>query len=142
MRTDRQKQLLEKLQRVLCEQNDLARQGKLSQVEALCERTGGLIEEISRAGILKLDEFARQRKQLADTYENLRLTLSDQRDQTARELNQILASGKQGAGKSAWRRLVRCAFCCRRAAKRYASKGQTRMSRMESEQEVESVQQL
>jgi len=89
MRTDRQKQLLEKLQRVLCEQNDLARQGKLSQVEALCERTGGLIEEISRAGILKLDEFARQRKQLADTYENLRLTLSDQRDQTARELNRI-----------------------------------------------------
>jgi len=89
MRTDRQKQLLKELQRLLHEQNNLARQGKLSQVEALCERTGGLIEEISRAGILKLDEFARQRKQLADTYENLRLTLSDQRDQTARELNRI-----------------------------------------------------
>ena len=89
MRTDRQKQLLEELQRLLCEQNDLARQGKLSDVEAMCERTGGLIEEISRAGILKLDEFARQRKELADTYENLRLTLSDQSDQTARELNRI-----------------------------------------------------
>ncbi len=89
MRSDRQEQLLEKLQRLLREQNDLARQGKLSQVEALCERTGGLIEEISRAGILKLDEFALQRKQLADTYESLRLTLSDQRDQTSRELNRI-----------------------------------------------------
>ena len=89
MRNDRQKQLLEELQRLLGEQNNLARQGKLGEVEALCERTGGLIEEISRAGILKLDEFARQRKQLGDTYENLRLTLSDQRDHTARELNRI-----------------------------------------------------
>jgi len=89
MRSDRQRQLLEELQRLLREQNDLARQGKLSRVEALCGRTGGLIEEISRAGILKLDEFARQRKQLADTYENLRLTLSDQRDQISQELNRI-----------------------------------------------------
>ncbi len=89
MRSDRQKQLLEKLQKLLGEQNDLARQGKLSEVEALCERTNGLIEEISRAGILKLDEFARQRKQLADTYENLRLTLSDQKDEVTRELNRI-----------------------------------------------------
>lgn len=89
MRSDRQKQLLEKLQRLLREQNDLARQGKLSEVEALCGRTGGLIEEISRAGILELDEFAKERKRLAHSYDDLRLTLSNQRDEVGRELKRI-----------------------------------------------------
>ena len=89
MRTDKQNQLLEELQRLLNEQNNLARQGKLRRVQALCERTGGLIEELSRSGILESEEFAPQRRQLADMYENLRLTLSDQRDQAGKELDRI-----------------------------------------------------
>ena len=89
MRTDKQNQLLEELQRLLNEQNNLARQGKLRRVQALCERAGGLIEELSRSDILESEEFAPQRRQLADMYENLRLTLSDQRDQTAKELDRI-----------------------------------------------------
>lgn len=89
MRTDKENQLFEELQRLLSEQNNLARQGKLRRVQALCERTGGLIEELSRSGILESEEFAAQRRQLADLYENLRLTLSDQRDQAGKELGRI-----------------------------------------------------
>lgn len=89
MRTDKQNQLLKELQRLLNEQNNLARQGKLRRVQALCERAGGLIEELSGSGILGSDEFAPHRKQLADMYENLRLTLSDQRDHAGKELDRI-----------------------------------------------------
>jgi C4-dicarboxylate-specific signal transduction histidine kinase len=89
MRTGKQNQLLEELQRLLNEQNNLARQGKLRRVQALCERTGSLIGELSRSGILESAEFAPQRRQLADMYENLRLILSDQRDQAAKELDRI-----------------------------------------------------
>ena len=89
MRDDRQAQLLNKLQRLLDEQNDLTRQGKLGEVQTLCEQANSVIEEISRAGILELDEFAGERKRLAQSYENLRLTLSDQKDEVCRELNRI-----------------------------------------------------
>lgn len=89
MRDDRQAQLLKKLQRLLDEQNDLTRQGKLGEVQALCEQASSVIEEVSWAGILELDEFAGERKRLARSYENLRLTLSDQKDEVSRELNRI-----------------------------------------------------
>ncbi len=89
MCTDKESRLFEELQRLLSEQHNLARQGKLRRVQALCERTGSLVEELSRSGVLESDEFAAQRRQLADLYENLRLTLSDQRDQTAKELGRI-----------------------------------------------------
>ncbi len=89
MRDDRQSQLLKKLQKLLDEQNDLTRQGKLGEVHALCEQASSVIEEVSRAGILELDEFAGERKRLARSYENLRLTLSDQKDEVCRELNRI-----------------------------------------------------
>jgi len=89
MCTDKGSRLFEELQRLLSEQHNLARQGKLRRVRALCERTGSLIEELSRSGILESEEFAAQRRQLADLYENLRLTLNDQRDQTAKELDRI-----------------------------------------------------
>ena len=89
MRDDRQSQLLNKLQRLLDEQNDLARQGKIGETQVLCERTSSVVEEISRAGILELDEFADERKRLAQSYENLRLVLCDQKDEVCRELNRI-----------------------------------------------------
>lgn len=89
MRDDKRAQLLNKLQRMLDEQNDLTRQGKLGEVQTLCEQTSSVVEEISRAGILELDEFSGERKRLAQSYENLRLTLCGQKDEVCRELNRI-----------------------------------------------------
>ena len=89
MDSDRQVRLLNKLQRLLDEQTELARQGRLTEIETLCEQTRSVVEEISRAGIPELDEFEEQRKHLARSYDSLRLTLSDQRDEVLRELNRI-----------------------------------------------------
>jgi hypothetical protein len=89
MCNDSQLQLLSELQRLLDEQNELARQGKLSEVEGLCERTSGIVEEISRCGIFKSDKFSRERKRLARSYESLRLALSNQRDEVGREMDRI-----------------------------------------------------
>ena len=89
MGNDSQLQLLCELQRLLDEQNELARQGKLSEVEALCERTSGIVEEMSRCGIFESGKFSRERKRLARSYESLRLTLSNQRDEVGREMDRI-----------------------------------------------------
>lgn len=97
MSNDSQLQLLGELQGLVDEQNELARQGKLSEVESLCERTSGVVEEVSRCGILELEGFSRERKRLARSYESLRLTLSNQRDEVGRELNRI-RKGKKTIG--------------------------------------------
>jgi hypothetical protein len=82
-------QLLGELQRLLDEQNELARQGKLSYVESLCNRTNEIVNEMSRCGIFESDKFRQERERLARSYESLRLTLSNQRDEVSREMDRI-----------------------------------------------------
>lgn len=89
MNSDSQIQLLSELQGLLDEQNELARQGKLSEVESICERTNGIVQEISRCGILKSGNFPKHRERLLRSYESLRLTLSNQRDEVGREIERI-----------------------------------------------------
>jgi hypothetical protein len=89
MGTDRQVWLLNEMQRLLEGQIDLARQGKLSEVEALGEKVDGIVEEIARTGTLKSAEFEGQRKNIAGLYRNLKLTLTDQRDEVSSELDRI-----------------------------------------------------
>ena len=97
MRNGSQLELLGELQRLLDEQNELARQGKLSDVESLCDRTNEIVDEMSRCGILESDKFQQERKRLARSYESLRLTLSNQRDEVGREMNRI-RKGKKTIG--------------------------------------------
>ena len=89
MTEQEQTRLLDELQGLLERQNDVARQGRLSELEVLCEKTEQVAEQIARAGTLKLPEFAPWRRRLARLYEELRLTLSDQRDEVVKEMNRI-----------------------------------------------------
>ena len=83
------KRLLDDLQRRWKEQAEAARQGRLSQVEKLGEQSGRIAEEAARRGILCSAEYAEQRERLRGLYEDLRLTLSDQRDKIGQELDTI-----------------------------------------------------
>ena len=89
MGTDRQIWLLSELQRLLEGQIELARQGKLGEVETLGEQAGDIATEIGQTGILERAGFEEQRKRLAGLYRDLRLTLSDQKDEVFRELSRI-----------------------------------------------------
>lgn len=89
MGTDRQIWLLNEMQRLLEGQIDLARQGRLSEVETLGEKVSGIVEEIAQKGALESEESEGQRKQIARLYRNLKLTLTDQRDEVSRELDRI-----------------------------------------------------
>jgi hypothetical protein len=89
MDTDRQIRLLNEMQRLLEGQINLARQGRLSEVEALGQKVNGIVEEIAQIGTLASAEFEGQRKQIARLYRNLKLTLTDQRDEVSRELDRI-----------------------------------------------------
>ena len=89
MSADRQIWLLNELQRLLGEQTDLARQGKLYEVERLGGQARSIVEEMAQGGILEQAEFQEQRRKLAEAYQELRLTLSGQRDEVSRELNRI-----------------------------------------------------
>jgi hypothetical protein len=103
MSANTHKHLLDELQRLLEEQIDSARQGKLGRIETLGEQVGRVIKEIARAGILKRPEYAAQRERLRGLCEDLRLTLSDRRDEAGRELNKI-RKGKKTIG--AYRRAI------------------------------------
>jgi len=89
MGTDRQVWLLNEIQKLLEGQIDLARQGRLSEVEALGRKVNGIVEEIAQRGTLESEEFEGRRKQIARLYQNLKLTLTDQRDEVSRELDRI-----------------------------------------------------
>lgn len=97
MHSDSQIQMLGELQGLLDEQNELARQGKLSEVESLCNRTNDIVEEISRCGIFSSGKFPQEREELLRLYESLRLTLCNQRDEVGREIAQV-RKGKRTIG--------------------------------------------
>ena len=83
------KHLLDELERLLVGQIDSARQGQLGRVETLGEQVDHTAQEIGRAGILRRAEYAELRERLRGLYEDLRLTLSGQRDEVGRELSKV-----------------------------------------------------
>ena len=103
MSANTHKHLLDELQRLLEEQIESARRGKLGRIETLGKQVGHITEEIVRTGILKRPEYAAQHEHLRALYEDLRLTLSGQRDDVGRELNKI-RKGKKTIG--AYRRAI------------------------------------
>ena len=97
MSNNKSTHLLEKLQKILEKQIELARQGKISDVQALTNSADFIMEKISEKGLLKLPEFENHRVRLQEMYQNLCLALSAQKAGIAEQLIQI-RKGKKTIG--------------------------------------------
>ncbi len=97
MDKDRQVWLLEELQKSLRRQAELARLGKVAEVEALALQTRGIIEEIGSAGLFRLAQYRQQLDVVQGLYRDLRLILGNQMDEIRRELSRI-RKGRQAVG--------------------------------------------
>ena len=91
MSTDKKTSMLDKLQSLLEQQLELARQGNPAgeQIDLLCRKADRLVKEITQAGILEQSEFESQKKKLKKSYEDLHLVLTAQRADTADKLSQV-----------------------------------------------------
>jgi len=85
---------LEALARLLAEQLNAARQGDLGRVDRLAKQVDGRLADARRAG-MTLSEADRDR--LLDLHGRVRLTLAQQKDDVARQWNQV-RQGKRGLG--------------------------------------------
>jgi len=82
-------QLLDDLQHLLERQLELARQGNVSNIEALSEQANSLVEKIAQAGILELAEFKNQREQLQKLCNSLCLAITAQKADIAERLSRV-----------------------------------------------------
>ena len=91
MSTDKQISMLDELQGLLEMQLKLARQGNSAgkQIEVLGRRADWLVEKITQAGILERAEFESERDKLKKSYEDLRLAVTAQKAETAKELSRV-----------------------------------------------------
>jgi hypothetical protein len=91
MSTDEQINMLDELQDLLEMQLNLAHQGNSAgeQMDILGTRTDWLVEKITQAGILNRPEFKNQKENLKKSYEQLHLTLSAQKADTAEKLSHL-----------------------------------------------------
>ena len=80
---------IESLKALLTKQLTLARQGSISEVEALVSQSDALVRQISDAGIPKMQEFKEHRQELERLYKNIFLALTAQKDDTAEQLKQV-----------------------------------------------------
>ena len=97
METSRQIWLLEELRKSLEKQAELARLGRLGEVERLGLQTRDIVKEIGSAGLFGFAEYQEQRRVLGRLYRNLKLTLSDQMDEIRGELDR-LRKGRKTVG--------------------------------------------
>jgi len=81
--------LLNDLLLLLHKQIELAQQGRITAVEALCEKAQLLVREIAHARILDMPGFNQHRKHLKKLYEQLALALSAHKAQAEQELSHI-----------------------------------------------------
>jgi hypothetical protein len=88
---DKQVRLLDELQNMLAMQLHLARQGDSAnkQFGDLIGKTGSLMDEIVRTGILDVPELRYRRQELRRQYESLCLIVAAQKTNAARELSRI-----------------------------------------------------
>jgi len=89
MTTDKQVHLLDDLQSLLEKQIELARQGNISDVEALSKQANSLVEEIARTGILGRVEFKNRRERLQELCGSLCLAITAQQADTAERLGRV-----------------------------------------------------
>lgn len=86
---DEQKHFLDELQKLLEQQIGFARQGNVTEIEALSKQTSFFAGKIARSGILESPEFKSRRKQLQKLYQDLYLALTAQQAENAKELSQV-----------------------------------------------------
>lgn len=80
---------LDELRNMLEKQIGYARQGNVSEIEALSEQSNCLVGKIARLGILESPEFKSQRELLQKLYQDLYLALTAQQADNAKELCRI-----------------------------------------------------
>ena len=80
---------LDELRNLLEKQIGYARQGNISEIEALSEQANSLVGKIARSGILELPESKMQREFLRKLYQDLYLALTAQQADTAKDLRRI-----------------------------------------------------
>lgn len=89
MSLERQKSLINTLQNLLKQQIDFARQGQISTVQNLSNKSNSIAEQIAIEKILEMEEFKKYKKQLQKSYEDLSMALKVQKDDTAEKINRI-----------------------------------------------------
>lgn len=80
---------VDQLQRLLLEQLDLVHQGHVAAAEALCRRTGALVQTIVATGVLTGPGGDAARQPLLGRYRELCLALTAQRDEAAASLGTL-----------------------------------------------------
>jgi hypothetical protein len=80
---------VDELEELLREQLKLARQGDPTEVETLAERTGGLIERLSKSEFFREPLFEKRRRKLQELYEQVCLVLSAQMEEVSQSLGRI-----------------------------------------------------
>ena len=81
--------LLDELQNLLNEQIKLVRKGDFSTSEALTEKTGRLIDELSQMGILEHPEFRERFERLVKSYRTVIFSVAVEKDRLEKQLQQI-----------------------------------------------------
>jgi len=91
MSTNEQVRMLDELQSLLERQIEMARQGQSAseQMASLTEHADSLVQEIARTGPLERAEFAARRKQLHQSYRDLSLAVTAQKDDVAEKFNRV-----------------------------------------------------
>lgn len=80
---------VDKLQELLGRQLELARRGRLAELDELTERTGALIAQMAGTDVLRSPAFRAHRPLLERLYRELCLTLAAQQQETAGALRAI-----------------------------------------------------
>lgn len=86
---DGQIQPPDELQNLLKKQIELARQGNIGEIEVLSKQASSLVGKIALSGVLESSEFKSQHEQLRKLYQDLRLALTAQKAETAKEINRV-----------------------------------------------------
>lgn len=80
---------LEDLVDLLLRQINLARQGRLEQVEVLAVKGGEIVQQINDSGASQLQQTGQLRKKVSELYRELFLILSDRQSRTAEEIEEV-----------------------------------------------------
>ena len=88
---DERVNLLNKLKRLLEEQIRIIHQGNASdeRINDLNRQTESIVKEIIESGLLEKKEYNRQMEQIRKLYNTLNLAVMAQRDETAKNINEI-----------------------------------------------------
>lgn len=89
MTTDKSSGTISKLQCLVEEQIDLAKQGNTSELQTVARRAGVLADRIAETNVLALIKFKSQRVRLEKLYKELCLVIASQKADTIEELGKV-----------------------------------------------------